>query len=57
MTEHPEADKPDVAAARERLAGVKRQRPDVEALVEALVRERKLNNFTANVAVIFRGGR
>lgn len=48
--------KPDVAGAREQYERVKRQRPDVDALVAALVRERQLNNFTANVAVIFRGG-
>lgn len=49
--------KPDVAGARENLARIKRQRPDVDALVAALIREKRLNNFTANVTVIFRGAR
>lgn len=49
--------KPDVAGARERLARIKRQRPDVDALVAELMRQKRLNNFTANVTVIFRGGR
>ena len=53
--QHPE--KPDVDAARARLAQVKRRRPDVDALVAKLVREKDLNNFTANVIVVFRGGR
>lgn len=48
---------PDVEGARENLARIKRQRPDVDALVAALVREKQLNNFTANVTVIFKGGR
>lgn len=48
--------KPDVEGARENLARIRRQRPDVEALVADLVREKQLNNFTANVTVIFRGG-
>lgn len=49
--------KPDVAGAHERLARIKRQRPDVDALVAELMRQKRLNNFTANVTVIFRGGR
>ncbi len=48
--------KPDVEGARENLARIKRQRPAVDELVAALVREKQLNNFTANVTVIFRGG-
>lgn len=48
--------KPDIDGARAQYERVKRQRPDVDALVAALQRERQLNNFTANVAVIFRGG-
>lgn len=56
-TPTPEREKPDVKGARERLARIKRQRPDVEALVAALKRERQLNNFTANVTATFRGGR
>lgn len=50
-------DKPDVAGARADLERIRRQRPDVDALVDALKRERQLNNFTANVIVSFRGGR
>lgn len=49
--------KPDIEGARENLARIKRQRPDVDALVAALIREKRLNNFTANVTVIFRGAR
>lgn len=52
-----QSDKPDVEGAREQLERIKRQRPDVDALVDALKRERRLNNFTANVTVMFRGGR
>lgn len=51
------AEKPDVEKAQEDLARIRAQRADVDALVSALVREKKLNNFTANVTVIFRGGR
>lgn len=47
---------PDVEAARENLARIRRRRPDVEALVEALALEQRLNNFTANVTIVFRGG-
>ena len=50
-------ERPDVEGARADLARIKRQRPDVDALVDALQRERRLNNFTANVIVSFRGGR
>lgn len=50
-------EKPDVEKAQEDLARIKAQRDDVDALVAALVREKRLNNFTANVTVIFRGGR
>lgn len=49
--------KPDVEGARENLARIRRQRPAVDELVAALMREKQLNNFTANVTVIFRGGR
>lgn len=47
--------KPDVQGAREQLARIKSQRPNVDALVAALVSEQQLNNFTANVTVIFQG--
>ena len=50
-------DRPDVEGARERLEEAKRQRPDIDALVEALKRERQLNNFSANLIATFRGGR
>ena len=50
-------DRPDVDGARADLAKVRARRADVDALVDALVRERRLNNFTANVVVTFRGGR
>ena len=50
-------DRPDVDKARADLAKVRARRPEVDALVDALVRERHLNNFTANVVVTFRGGR
>ena len=53
-TRHP--DSPDIDRAREELARIKAQRPDVQALVDALVREKRLNNFTANVTAVFRGG-
>jgi hypothetical protein len=50
-------DQPDVDGARAELAKVRARRSEVDALVDALVRERRLNNFTANVVVTFRGGR
>lgn len=53
----PERDKPDVKGARERLARIKEQRPDVDELVGRLVAEERLNNFMANAEAIFRGGR
>ena len=54
---HERHEKPDVAKAREDLARIRAQRSEVDDLVAALVRERRLNNFTANVVVTFRGGR
>ena len=51
------ADRPDVAKATEDLARIRAQRDEVDALVAALTREKRLNNFTANVVVTFRGGR
>lgn len=50
-------DRPDVEGAREELAKVRARRAEVDALVDSLVRERRLNNFTANVVVTFQGGR
>jgi hypothetical protein len=50
-------DRPDPKTAEAHLRRVRAQRPEVNALVDALVRERRLNNFTANVVVTFRGGR
>lgn len=51
----PDQDHPDVEGARKRLEQIRRQRADVDALVDALVREQRLNNFTANVTITFRG--
>lgn len=50
-------EKPNVAKARADLRRIRDQRPEVDALVAALVREKQLNNFTANVVITFRGGR
>lgn len=50
-------DKPDVAGARENLERIRGQREAVEELVTALVLDRHLNNFTANIIASFRGGR
>lgn len=54
---HAGDDKPDVAKANADLAKIRAQRSEVDALVAALVREKRLNNFTANVVITFRGGR
>jgi hypothetical protein len=48
---------PDPQTAEAHLRRVRAQRPEVDALVDSLVRERRLNNFTANVVVTFQGGR
>ena len=53
--ERPE--KPDVDKARQDLARIRAQRREVDELVAALVREKRLNNFTANVVITFKGGR
>jgi hypothetical protein len=50
-------DRPDVEKARADLARVRSQRPDVDALVAALIIEKHLNNFSANLTATFRGGR
>jgi hypothetical protein len=50
-------DFPDVEKARADLARIKARRSDVDALVSALVVERHLNNFSANLTATFRGGR
>lgn len=52
-----ERDRPDVEGARADLARIKGQRSDVESLVADLMREKQLNNFTANITVTFRGRR
>jgi len=52
-----ETPQPDPQTAEAHLRRIRAQRPEVDALVETLVRERRLNNFTANVVVTFRGGR
>lgn len=59
LRRHNDADKgkADVARAKADLARIKRQRPEVEALVDATLRERQLNSFTANALIVFRGGR
>lgn len=49
--------KPDVAGAQASLERVRAQRAQVDQLVAALRREQHLNGFTANVTVVFRGGR
>lgn len=54
---HQRTEKPNVAKAHEDLARIRAQRSEVDSLVDALVREKRLNNFTANVVVTFRGGR
>lgn len=50
-------DRPNVEKAHADLARIRAQREEVDALVAALVREKHLNNFTANVVITFRGGR
>ena len=54
---HRHPDRPDVDKAKADLEKIRKQRPEVDALVESLRRERQLNNFTANVVVTFQGGR
>lgn len=53
----PVSERPNVEKARADLARVRAQRPDVEALVTALILEKHLNNFSANLTATFRGGR
>lgn len=50
-------DRPDVDKAKAELERIRGQRPEVQALVDTLIKERQLNNFTANVVVTFQGGR
>lgn len=50
-------DRPDLAKAQADLERIRARRNEVDALVDALIREKHLNNFTANVVVTFRGGR
>lgn len=54
---HRHPDRADVDKAMADLKQIRDQRPEVDALVNALRRERHLNNFTANVVVTFQGGR
>ena len=56
-SKHEHGEKPDVEKARADLARIRAQRSEVDELVAALVREKRLNNFTANVVVTFKGGR
>lgn len=49
--------KPNPRKAQADLERTRARRVDVDALVDALTRERHLNNFTANVTITFRGGR
>lgn len=53
----PEGPRADIQSAEAELARIKAQRPDVETLVAALIVERHLNNFSANLTATFRGGR
>lgn len=48
---------PDPEGAARGLARARARRPEVDRLVEALVRERRLNGFTASVTVVLRGDR
>lgn len=50
-------DTPDPKHAEAQLEQIRKRRPQVERLVEALLREKRLNSFTANVTVVLRGGR
>lgn len=53
----PEVDeRPDIPKAHADLARIRGQRPDVDALVAALVAEKRMNNFTAHVIITLRGG-
>lgn len=56
-TRSPDGPRADVESAEAELARIKAQRPDVESLVAALIVERHLNNFSANLTATFRGGR
>ena len=49
-------DYPDVEKARADLRRIQARRHDVDNLVAALVIERHLNNFSANLTATFRGG-
>lgn len=50
-------DFPDVEKARADLARIRARRAEVDALVNALIIEKHLNNFSANLTATFRGGR
>lgn len=50
-------DQPDVEKARQDLARIRSRRVDVDAVVAALMLEKHLNSFSANLTATFRGGR
>jgi hypothetical protein len=54
---HRHHDKPDLEQAEADLERIRDNRSRVDDLVDDLRREKRLNNFTANVTVTFRGGR
>lgn len=49
-------DYPDVEKARADLARIRARRYEVDALVSALIIEKHLNHFSANLTATFRGG-
>lgn len=52
---NPERDTPDTDAARQQLADARERRAEVNRLVARLMRERRLNSFTANMNVVLKG--
>ena len=48
---------PNPTKAKADLERIRKQRPEVDALVKALATEQRLNSLTANVLITFRGGR
>jgi hypothetical protein len=50
-------DEPDVEKARAELARIQSRRPAIDAVAAALVIEKHLNNFSANLTATLRGGR
>lgn len=51
----PDRDTPDTDAARQQLTEVRDRRTQVDRLVARLMRERRLNSFTANMNVVLKG--